>query len=67
MFKFLFTAHNGLWKIKTLKFMRPHVAIPTQDGNAPTLRTYERGALTNRVNVTTVAAYTYTSHGVHSL
>ena len=67
MFKLLFTAHNELWKIKTLKFMRPHVAIPTQDGNAPALRTYECGALTNRVNASTTAAYTHTSHGVPSL
>jgi hypothetical protein len=54
MFKFLFTAHNGLWIIELLEFMRPHVAVPKQDGDASTLWTYERGALTNIINISTI-------------
>jgi hypothetical protein len=66
VFKFLFTAHVGLWIIELLEFVRPHVAVPKQDGDASTLWTYERGALTNIVNASITTAYTHTSHGIHS-
>jgi len=67
MFKFLFTIHNRFRIIKLLEFMRPHIAIPKQDGDTPTVRAYEQGALTNRVNISTLTVYAYASHDNYNI